>query len=143
MARNGTKTGGRKKGTPNKKTTELMELLGDYNPIQRLIEIAKDENTSLDMQVKINLDLLPYIYPKRKSIDMNSNEIPEVKIYINHENKCTFICTFRAFLSKFYAIKKRVEIQSSSLFGCGGTRTHDQLIKSQLRYQLRHAPIYI
>ena len=37
------------------------------------------------MQVKINLDLLPYIYPKRKSIDMNSNEMPEVKIYINHE----------------------------------------------------------
>ena len=80
-----TKTGGRAKATPNKKTTELMELLGDYNPIVRLIEIAKDENTSLDMQVKINLDLLPYIYPKRKSIDMNSNDMPEVKIYINHE----------------------------------------------------------
>ena len=80
-----TKTGGRAKGTPNKKTTELMELLGDYNPIVRLIEIAKDENTSLDMQVKINLDLLPYIYSKRKSIDMNSNDMPEVKIYINHE----------------------------------------------------------
>ena len=85
MARNGTKTGGRVKGTPNKKTTELLELLGDYNPITRLIEIAKDKNTSLDMQVKINLDLLPYIYPKRKSIDMNSNEFPDVKIYINHE----------------------------------------------------------
>ena len=41
-----TKTGGRAKGTPNKKTTELMELLGDYNPIVRLIEIAKNENTS-------------------------------------------------------------------------------------------------
>ena len=27
--------------------------------------------------------------------------------------------------------------------GCGGTRTLDQLIKSQLRYQLRHAPISI
>ena len=25
--------------------------------------------------------------------------------------------------------------------GCGGTRTLDQLIKSQLRYQLRHAPM--
>ena len=59
MARNGIKTGGRKKGTPNKKTTELMELLSDYNPIQRLIEMAKDKNISLDMQVKINLDLLP------------------------------------------------------------------------------------
>ena len=86
MARNGTKTGGRAKGTPNKKTTELMELLGDYNPIARLIEIAKDENTPLlDMQVKINLDLMPYIYPKRKSIDMNTNDMPDVKIYINHE----------------------------------------------------------
>ena len=85
MARNAIKTGGRAKGTPNKKTTELIELLGDYNPIVRLIEIAKDKNTSLDMHVKINLDLLPYIYPKRKSIDMNSNEMPEVKIYINHE----------------------------------------------------------
>ena len=85
MARNGTKTGGRAKGTPNKKTTELIELLGDYNPIVRLIEIAKDENTSLDMQVKINLDLMPYIYPKRKSIDMNTNDMPDVKIYINHE----------------------------------------------------------
>ena len=73
----GIKTGGRKKGTPNKKTTELMELLGDYNPIQRLIEIAKDENTSLDMQVKINLDLLPYIYPKRKSIDMILSNSPQ------------------------------------------------------------------
>ena len=49
------------------------------------IIIAEDENTSLDMQVKINLDLLPYIYPKRKSIDMNSNDMPEVKIFINHE----------------------------------------------------------
>ena len=81
----GIKTGGRKKGTPNKKTTELIELLGDYNPIVRLIEIAKDENTSLDMQVKINLDLMPYIYPKRKSIDMNADDMPEVKIFINHE----------------------------------------------------------
>ena len=85
MARNGTKTGGRAKGTPNKKTAELMELLGDYNPVKRLIEIAQDENTSLDMQVKINLDLLPYIYPKRKAIDMTAGETPEVKIYINHE----------------------------------------------------------
>ena len=81
----GIKTGGRKAGTPNKKTTELLELLGDYNPITRLIEIVKDENTPLDMQVKINLDLMPYIYPKRKSIDMNTNEMPDVKIFINHE----------------------------------------------------------
>ena len=28
------------KATHNKKTTELMELLGGYNPIVRLIEIA-------------------------------------------------------------------------------------------------------
>ena len=38
-----------------------------------------------------------------------------------------------------HKIKKALK-REPSLFGCGGTRTHDQLIKSQLRYQLRHAP---
>ena len=75
MARNGIKTGGRKKGTPNKKTQELLTVLGDYNPLEQLLIIVKDKNTPLDTKIKINLDLMPYIYPKRKSIDFHDNEI--------------------------------------------------------------------
>ena len=85
MARNGTKTGGRKKGTPNKRTLNFIDNLNDYDPLKSLLKIVQDDNTPLDTRIKINLDLLPYIYPKRKSIDMNSNEMPEVKIYINNE----------------------------------------------------------
>lgn len=79
------KTGGRQKGTPNKRTADLLKRLGNYNPLDALLAISQDENTPLDMQVKINLDLMPYIYPKRKSIDMNADDMPEVKIFINHE----------------------------------------------------------
>ena len=85
MAKDGTKTGGRKKGTPNKRTLNFVDNLNNYDPLKSLLKIVKDENTPLDTRIKINLDLLPYIYPKRKSIDMNSGESPEVKIYINHE----------------------------------------------------------
>ena len=85
MAKDGTKTGGRKKGTPNKRTLNFIDNLNDYDPLKSLLKIVQDDNTPLDTRIKINLDLLPYIYPKRKSIDMNSNDMPEVKIYINHE----------------------------------------------------------
>lgn len=69
MDKNGNKTGGRKKGTPNKKTKELLELMGDYSPLVALLNIAQDAKTPLDIKVKVNLDLMGYIYPKRKSID--------------------------------------------------------------------------
>ena len=60
---------GRRKGTPNKKTTELIELLGDYNPAESLLEILKSDRVPIDLKIKINLDLMSYIYPKRKSIE--------------------------------------------------------------------------
>lgn len=69
MDKYGNKTGGRKAGTPNKKTKELLELMGDYSPLEALLEIAQDSRTPLDIKVKVNLDLMNYIYPKRKSIE--------------------------------------------------------------------------
>lgn len=69
MDRYGNKTGGRGAGTPNKKTKELIELMGDYSPLEALLEIAQDSRTPLDIKVKVNLDLMNYVYPKRKSIE--------------------------------------------------------------------------
>ena len=45
--------------------------MGNYNPIDALLAISQDKNTPLDIQVKINLDLMNYIYPKRKSVEFN------------------------------------------------------------------------
>lgn len=61
MDKDGNKTGGRQKGTPNKKTQELLELMGDYSPLEALLKIAQDMKTPLDIKVKVNLDLMGYI----------------------------------------------------------------------------------
>ena len=71
MDKYGNKTGGRQKGTPNKRTADLLERLGNYNPLDALLAISQDEDTPLEIQVKINLDLMNYIYPKRKSVEFN------------------------------------------------------------------------
>lgn len=71
MDKYGNKTGGRQKGTPNKRTADLLERLGNYNPLDALLAISQDEDTPLEIQVKINLDLMNYVYPKRKSVEFN------------------------------------------------------------------------
>ena len=69
----GNKTGGRKKGTPNKKSLELLQKLEElnYEPLEKLIIIANDDKTSTELKVKINLELLSYIYPKKKAVAMD------------------------------------------------------------------------
>lgn len=87
----GIKTGGRQKGTPNKRTQELLDKLRELNfdPLENLVVIANDETTSTELKVKINIELLNYVYPKRKAIAMDItkyigdiNEKPK-----NDENK--------------------------------------------------------
>ena len=72
------KTGGRKRGTPNKKTIavqEQMEQLG-FDPIESMIEISKqamsDKNYVLAGQMA--KELAQYIYPKRKAVEHTTSE---------------------------------------------------------------------
>lgn len=69
----GIKTGGRQKGTPNKRTEQFIECLGDYNPLEALLRLVNDAKTPINTKVKINLDLLPYMYPKRKQVDIQAS----------------------------------------------------------------------
>ena len=67
------KLGGRKQGTPNKKTLIkvddlLIEL--DVNPIQRLIEIAESDLTSIDQKINCYKEIAKYSYPKFKSQEL-------------------------------------------------------------------------
>lgn len=63
------KTGGRKKGTPNKKTAELQEILGGFNPAEKLMELYNKSTTKDDLKVLICKELMKYIYPQRKAVD--------------------------------------------------------------------------
>ncbi len=91
MDKQGNKTGGRQKGTPNKKTKELLELMGDFSPLESLLSIVKSDRTPIDLKSKICLDLLGYIYPKRKSVESkeqvllfnNPEKVSEVTEYLD------------------------------------------------------------
>lgn len=76
---NGFKTGGRKAGTPNKRTEDLsahLEKLG-CDPVEGLARIASDESASLELRARCFSDLLPYIYPKRKALEATVQGVGE------------------------------------------------------------------
>ncbi|HIN68327.1 MAG TPA: hypothetical protein EYM93_03530 [Methylococcales bacterium] len=82
------RTGGRKKGTPNKKTLEVLEQISalDYDPITTMVKISQqamaDENYALAGQMA--KELAQYVYPKRKAVEHFTDEPAEwPKITIN------------------------------------------------------------
>lgn len=70
----GKKTGGRKKGTLNVKTAELHARLSSLglDPIQGLSETIKELDP--EQQAHIYLGLMPYLYPKRKAIEISPED---------------------------------------------------------------------
>jgi len=72
------KSGGRKKGTPNKTTFLLEEKLEhlNFDPVVELI-ICFDSLESGQKATTI-LKLLDYLYPKRKSIEIDRKSSPGI-----------------------------------------------------------------
>jgi hypothetical protein len=75
------KTGGRKKGTPNRATVVLRDKLAALgcDPAEELVKIAQNPETSVASKVQIYSTLLPYVYPKRKLVDDSDEERVTVK----------------------------------------------------------------
>ena len=71
---------GRKKGTPNKKTKELIEILGAFNPAEKLVEIF-NETDDKDLKASIAKELMKYVYPQLKAVEMTGDvQLPEINI---------------------------------------------------------------
>ena len=71
---------GRKKGTPNKKTKELLEVLGSFNPAEKLMQLY-EESDDKDLKASIAKELMKYIYPQRKAVEMTGDVVlPEINI---------------------------------------------------------------
>ena len=69
----GKKTGGRKKGTPNKKTIatqELLEKLG-CNPIEELWKLAQGAGDDKELAFKCYKELASYVAPKLKAVELS------------------------------------------------------------------------
>ena len=84
----GFKTGGRAIGSPNKRTLEAMQKLDELgcDPIEGMARIAMDESNSIELRAKMLAELAPYIYPKRKTMDISSNN-DGLTIIVNRGNE--------------------------------------------------------
>jgi len=67
----GYKTGGRAKGTPNRRTTEASELLAKLgcDPIEGMARIAMNRRNPVELRSQMFKELAPYVYSKRKAVD--------------------------------------------------------------------------
>ena len=82
---------GRKKGTPNKRTKNLIELIESkypkFDPVISLIEIAIDNETPLDLKVNCLKEIAKYIHPQRKAVEVSTNPNDEIStkvIFLQH-----------------------------------------------------------
>lgn len=74
------KTGGRQKGTPNKRTADIVERLKGVDIVGELLEIARTTDKE-DTRVTVYKELLKYVYPQRKAVEMTGEiELPKVNI---------------------------------------------------------------
>lgn len=77
-----TKTGGRKKGTPNKRTLEVQERLSalNFDPIEGMVVIAKQSMADGDLALAGAMckELAQYVAPKRKAIEVSADLGPAV-----------------------------------------------------------------
>ena len=80
----GRKTGGRVAGTPNKRTAELTERLEALNvdPVLGLAQIATDPAVSIELRARVQMELMAYLYPKRRALDTGPSDQQRVMINI-------------------------------------------------------------
>lgn len=67
------KTGGRQKGTPNKKTVLFKDKLGNFDTVEEL-KILFDTCEDNDLKFAICKEFLKYEYPQRKAVDFEVGE---------------------------------------------------------------------
>ena len=75
-AKPGERRGGRGKGTPNKKTQAVAEVLGELglDPIKQMAQIAMDERVEVSIRVQVLKELCQYIAPKRKAVEITGED---------------------------------------------------------------------
>jgi len=84
MDKKGNKTGGRSKGTKNKRTQEVIDILNrlDCSPIEGLANIATIAMEKQDYTLAGNMykELSQYVFPKRKALEVSAEVSPGIEI---------------------------------------------------------------
>jgi hypothetical protein len=81
------RVGGRAKGVPNKRTLDLMARLEEHGiePVREILALMPE--LSPKEQVDVYRDLLTYLYPKRKALEVIPDPVfePQIQILSNAE----------------------------------------------------------
>ena len=75
------KSGGRQKGTPNKKTAQFKEILGDFDTVTEMKNLYAMTDKD-DLKFAICKEFMKYEYPQRKAVEMDVNTIEMPKLEI-------------------------------------------------------------
>lgn len=80
----GRKTGGRVKGTPNKRTADVIERLEGLgcDPIEGMALIAMDAENPPELRGRMFAELAQYVAAKRRALDVSATEAPPISIRI-------------------------------------------------------------
>jgi hypothetical protein len=80
----GRKTGGRQRGTPNKRTVEVSERLAALgcDPIEGMALLAMDANNPPELRGRMFAELAGYVAPKRKAVEIGSREQQQVVFHL-------------------------------------------------------------
>jgi hypothetical protein len=74
----GRKTGGRQKGTRNKRTQDVIERLEALgcDPIEGMARLAMDENNTPELRGRMFAELAQFVAPKLKTIEHSGDASP-------------------------------------------------------------------
>lgn len=72
--KDGTKSGGRKKGSPNKKTRVIADIIAQNGktPAEFLQDVYLDEKNPLNLRIDAAKAAAPYVHSKLQSIEMSN-----------------------------------------------------------------------
>lgn len=75
MARSSTSGQGRPRGSPNKRTLDVIEKLARLkcDPIAGMAKLAMDKNNPADLRGRMFSELAQYVAPKRKALEHSAD----------------------------------------------------------------------
>jgi len=86
------KTGGRKKGTKNKKVLGIQEIINrNYNGfdvVEKMIEVLHTRKLSNDQQLAYMKEIAQYTHAKRKAIELSNSDDEPLRIEHNVFHIC-------------------------------------------------------
>ncbi len=84
MDKDRNKTGGRRRGTPNKRTRAVIDLLKErfpeYHPVVAMAEIANDESHSVELRLQAHKEVAHYVAPTRKAVEITAEQAVSMSI---------------------------------------------------------------